>query len=172
MQRKKKRNEYFILSLFWEQRRSRKQWAGLNIPSFFTLTAHNSECLWLFAFLPPNSAGAMSNIFSLDSMLNTSPIWWLPLQHPSPCTYISERRPQSHPNCQSQLLGYWLQSITVFEKMHEEEIQILPTLFLITDSWLWALPLYKPLDSSWAGDGGYTVLETWPYCVPFLLYWG
>ena len=76
MQRKKKRNEYFILSLFWEQRRSRKQWAGLNIPSFFTLTAHNSECLWLFAFLPPNSAGAMSNIFSLDSMLNTSPIWW------------------------------------------------------------------------------------------------
>ena len=34
--KRKKRNEYFILSLFWEQRRSRKQWAGLNIPSIFT----------------------------------------------------------------------------------------------------------------------------------------
>ena len=30
----------------------------------------------------------------------------LTLQHSSPCTYISERRPQSHPNCLSQLLGY------------------------------------------------------------------
>ena len=34
--------------------------------------------------------------FSFDSMLNTFPIWYLPLQHPSPCSYTSERRPQRH----------------------------------------------------------------------------
>ena len=107
-----------------------------------------------FAFLPPNSAGAMSNNFPLDSLLNTSPIWCLPLQHSSPCKDISERRQQSHPNCQSQLLGYWLQFMTVFGKMHEEEIEILSTLFFITDTWLWALALYKPLDSSWVGGKG------------------
>ena len=49
-----------------------------------------------FAFLLPNPAGATINIFSLDSMLNTSSVWCLCLQHPSPCTYISGRRPQRH----------------------------------------------------------------------------
>ena len=119
----KKREKWVFYSFpFFRTKEIKKTVSSLNIPSFFTLTAHNSECLWLFAFQPPNSAGATSNIFSLDSMLNTSAIWWLPLQHPSPCTYISETRLQSHPNCQSQLLGYWLQSKTVFEKLHEEEI--------------------------------------------------
>ena len=39
--------------------------------------------------------------------------------------------------------------MTVFETMQEEDIKILSPLFLITDSWLQALILYKPLDSSW-----------------------
>ena len=121
--KEKKREKWVFYSFpFFRTKEIKKTVSSLNIPSFFTLTAHNSECLWLFAFQPPNSAGATSNIFSLDSMLNTSAIWWLPLQHPSPCTYMSETRLQSHPNCQSQLLGYWLQSKTVFEKLHEEEI--------------------------------------------------
>ena len=39
--------------------------------------------------------------------------------------------------------------MTAFETMKEEEDKILTPLFLITDPWLWALVLYKPLDSSW-----------------------
>ena len=48
------------------------------------------------AFLLRNSARATIHIFSLDSMLNISCIWCLPFQHPSPCSHVSERRPQSH----------------------------------------------------------------------------
>ena len=50
--------------------------------------------------------------------------------------------------------------------MHEEEIQILPTLFLITDTWLWAIPLYKPLDSSWEGGGGHSPWGMTLLCSP------
>ena len=39
--------------------------------------------------------------------------------------------------------------MTALETMQEEEDKILTPLFLITDPWLWALVLYKPLDSSW-----------------------
>ena len=38
--------------------------------------------------------------------------------------------------------------MTVFEEKEEEEIKILTLLFLITDSWLRALNLHKPLDTS------------------------
>ena len=41
----------------------------------------------------------------------------------------------------------------VFETIQEEEIKILSPLFLITDSWLQALALHKPPDSSWSGGG-------------------
>ena len=41
--------------------------------------------------------------------------------------------------------------MTVSKIMQEEEIKILRPLFLITDSWLWALILQKPLDFSWGG---------------------
>jgi len=58
------------------------------------------------------------------------------------------------PNCQSQFLGYWLKPMTVIEKIHEEEIEILCPLLLISDSWLWALAVYKPPDPSWAGGMG------------------
>ena len=58
-----------------------------------------------FAFLPPNSTGATIHIFSFDSMLNTSPIWCLPLHHLSPCSYTSERRLQSH---QTARLHCWV----------------------------------------------------------------
>ena len=128
-----------------------------------------------FASLPLNSAGTMVNNFSLDSMLNISPTWCLPLQHSSPCTYISERRPQSHPNCQGQLLGYWLKPMTIFEKMHEEEIKIVYPLFLITDSWLWAPVLCKvPQTLRGAGDaeGGSTqFFRHEPTVFPSLLAW-
>jgi len=52
--------------------------------------------------------------------------------------------------------------------VQKEEIKILTPLFLITTSCLWALILYKPLDSSWGGD---TVLEAWGYCVPVSTSW-
>ena len=42
----------------------------------------------------------------------------------------------------------------VFETMQEEEIKILSTLLLITDSWLQAFALCKPLDGSWVRGGG------------------
>ena len=106
-----------------------------------------------FAFLPPNSAGATINIFFLGLYAKYLPYLVFTLPTPSPGTYISERRLQSHANCLSQFLGYWLKSMTIFENMQEEEIEILSPLFLIIDSWLWALALYGPLDSSWVGWG-------------------
>jgi len=45
------------------------------------------------------------------------------------------------PNCQTQLLGYWRQFMTVFETMQEEGIKILSASVLITDSWQPALAL-------------------------------
>ena len=65
-------------------------------------------------------------------MINTSCIWCLPLQHPSPCSYKSERRLKNS-------------ITTVFETMQEEEIKVLTPLFLITDSWQRAFMLHKPL---------------------------
>ena len=53
-------------------------------------------------FLLPNSARATIHIFSFDSMLNTSPIC---LQHPSPCSYTSGSRPQSHWTARQ---NYWV----------------------------------------------------------------
>ena len=41
----------------------------------------------------------------------------------------------------------------VFETMQEEEIKILSTLLLITNSWLQAFALCKPLDGSWVRGG-------------------
>ena len=41
--------------------------------------------------------------------------------------------------------------MTIFETMQEEEIKILTPLFLIIDSWMQAVILYKPLDSH--GEG-------------------
>ena len=76
------------------------------------------------------------------AMLNTSCIWCLPFQHHYPCSDISER-PEPL-NCQAQLLGFWLQPMTVFETKQEGEIKTLTPLFLITDSRLWALILYSP----------------------------
>ena len=120
-----------------------------------------------FAFLPPNSAGATINIFFLGLYAKYLPYLVFTLTTPFPLYLHIRKKAVSHPNCQSQLLGYWLQSITVFEKINEEEIQILPTLFLITDSWLWALPLYKPLDSSGRGMGGAHSLRHDPIVFPF-----
>ena len=108
-----------------------------------------------FAFLPPKSAGAVApafspfhfHIFSFDSMLNTSPIWCLPLQDASPYSYTSERMQQSH---QTARLNYWVTDASlVFETMQEEETKILSPLLLIPNSWLETLALYKPRGSSW-----------------------
>ena len=65
-------------------------------------------------------------------MLTTSCVWYLPLQHPSLCSYIIRKQASELPNCQNQLLGYWRQPMPVFDK-------ILTLLFLITDSWLGVL---------------------------------
>ena len=79
---------------------------GLNIPSHFTLTAPNSTCLQLSLFLYPLTLQELRfTFFSFDSLLNTPPIWCLPLQHPSPCSYIWERRPQKH---RTARLNYWV----------------------------------------------------------------
>lgn len=64
-------------------------------------------------------------------MLSTSCIWCLPLQHPSPVVPY-QKEGWEPPNCQVQLLGYWLQFLTVFETTQEEEIRDPITLFLIT----------------------------------------
>ena len=66
-------------------------------------------------------------------------------------------------DCQTELLGYWHQPVTGFETMQEEEYKILTPSLLITDPWLQALILYKPIDSLWSR--GRTVLEAWAYCI-------
>ena len=100
-------------------------------------------------------------------MLNTSSIWCLPLQHPSPC-YISERRRQSQGTAR---LNYWVTDASLWLSLKQckrKKVKILSPLFLITNTWLGALMLYKSLDSSWSGD---TVLEAWVYCVVLSAGW-
>ena len=99
-----------------------------------------------FAFLPLNSAGATLAPIFLWLCAKYIPSWCLHLQHPSPCSCTSERRP---PNCQTQLLGYWCQFMTVFETMQEEEIKILSPLFLITDCETSSYKLLMGGHSSW-----------------------
>ena len=102
---KKKRVSFFFLSLYWEQRQT-EQWASLNIPSFPTLTASNSACQYLsLLFGPLTLRSYTSHLFSFDRMLNTSCVWYLSLQHPSPCNYISERRLKSH---QMARINHWV----------------------------------------------------------------
>ena len=47
------------------------------------------------------------------------------------------------PNCQTQLLDYWCQPVTVFEIVQEEHVKILTPLFLIIDSWTGSPHLIK-----------------------------
>ena len=117
------------------------------------------------AFLSPNSARATIHIFSFDSMLNTPPNWCLCLQHPSPCSYISEKS-QRATELQDSIIGLLTWFMTVFETMQEEESKIISPLFLITDCWL--LALHKPLDSTWTWG---TLIEAWVYCVPLSTDW-
>ena len=116
-------------------------------------------------FLPLNSARATIHIFPFDLMLNTPPIWCLPLQHPSPCSYTSEKS-QGATKLQDSITGLLTWFMTVFETMQEQEIKVLSPLFLITDCWL--LALHKPLDSTWSWG---TVIEAWLYCVPLSANW-
>lgn len=51
------------------------------------------------------SAGATPHTYLPPTMLNTSRIWCLPSQHPSPCIYGSERKLQSH---RTGGLNYWV----------------------------------------------------------------
>ena len=108
-----------------------------------------------FAFLPPNSAGATINIFSLHCMLNTSSVWCLPLQHlPLVLTYQKEGRrdmelPGSVPGITD--LSLWLPLVKCMRKKSRSY-----ALCSSSDSWLWALAVYKLLYSSWAGDGAHS----------------
>ena len=72
-------------------------------------------------------------------------------------------------DCQTELLGYWHQLMTGFETMQEEEYKFLTPSLLITDPWLQALILYKPIDSLWSRGG--TVLEAWAYCISLSASW-
>ena len=69
---------------------------------------------------------------------------------------------------QTQLLGYWCPSVTVFETMQEEEMNTLIPLLLITNPWRQVLILYKPLDSLWNRG---TALDAWACCVPLSANW-
>ena len=99
-----------------------------------------------------------SHLFSFDSKLNTSWIWCLPLQHPSPCSYI--RKKAAEPlNRQTQPLGYWRQSLKLHERRNRDPITLVPHHWLLTASphLIWGLRLFI--------EGG-TVLEAWAGCVP------
>ena len=61
-----------------------------------------------------------------------SPLWWLCLQNPSPCSLQVRKKAAEPPNCQTRLRH---QLMTVFETTQVEEIKILSSLFLITESW-------------------------------------
>ena len=61
--------------------------------------------------------------------------------------------------------------MTVFETMQEEELKILSPLFFITDSWVRAVALYKPLDSSWSRNGAGGGHSSGAYCLPLSTGW-
>ena len=119
-----------------------------NSEQTWTFLVFYVNCSWLlmsvtkFAFLPPNSAGATTHIFSFDSMLNTSCLWCLSLL-PFPFVVTYQKvglRAIEQPHSITGLL------MPVFETRQEEEIKILAPLFLITYSWLRVLALYKALN--------------------------
>ena len=69
-------------------------------------------------------------------MLNTSSIWCLPLQQPSPCSYMSERRPQSR---QTARCSYWVTDVSLWLSLKwckRKRSRSYHLCFLITDSWL------------------------------------
>ena len=123
-----------------------------------------------FAFLPPNSTEATIPIFFPLTLCLIHPISGVYPYNTLPFTYqklTDQKEGCRAPNCQTQSLAYWHQSMTVSETMQEEAIMTLSPLFLITDSWLQALALNQPLDS-WRGC---TVLEAWAYCLPLSTGW-
>lgn len=115
----KKKEEWVFLFLFPENKEDKRTRAGLTTMSITE-----------FAFLPSNSAGAI-HFTPIFNWLYTKYIlyWCLPLQH-LVVTYQKESCRAL--NCQTQSLSYWHQFMAVFETMQEEEIKILPPLFLIT----------------------------------------
>ena len=153
----KKRRIFFFSFSFLRTKKKREQaW------TFLVLFYFNSSELWRsvtkFVFLPPTLQELHFTFFSFDSKLNTFPIWCLSLQHPSPCSYVLERRKEG---CRATKLSDSVSGLLmpVYDCLwNKEGIKILSPLFLITESWLWALALYKPLDSLWvrAGGGGYS----------------
>ena len=54
-------------------------------------------------------------------MLNISCIWCLPLGHSSPCSYVSDRKPQSY--LPDTITGYCHQPMTLSERRKEEKNQ-------------------------------------------------
>ena len=114
------------------------------------------------------------HLLSFDSMLITSCIWCLPLwqSHHRPPLLVFlflnyKEKAAGPPDCQTQLLIYWLQPMTVLETMDRKNTRSLH-LCSSSDPGLQALILYKA--PRLLMGRGPTVLEVWAYCGP-LLHW-
>ena len=146
-------------------------WVAGRLNHWATGAAPNSACLYRSLLFCPLT---LQELFSFDC---TPIFFWLyskyildlefTLTTRFPLLLHIRKKAAGPPNCQTQLLGYWYQPMTVFETVQKEEIKTLTPLFLITGSWLWALILYKPLDFSWGREAQFLGSE--PTVFPSLL---
>ena len=106
VRRKEEKSEFFFSFPFTENKDKQNSEQAWTFLVFSTLTASNSACQYLsLLFGPLTLRSYTSHLFSFDRMLNTSCVWYLSLQHPSPCNYISERRLKSH---QMARINHWV----------------------------------------------------------------
>ena len=122
-----------------------------------------------FAFQPPNSAGII--LYTYLPLTYAKCILYLvfTLQNPSPCSYISERRPQSHWTAR---LNYWVTETSLWLSLKQCKRKKSRSCHLCSPS---LTPDCEP--SSYIspqtphGGGRATVLAAWVYCVPFSASW-
>ena len=126
-----------------DKEKSEQAWTFLTF--LFPVTAPHAECLWLSLLFCPLTLQKL-HLASIFIWLCTKYIPYLlfTLKTLFPLYLCIRKYATESPNARLN----WRQSPTIFETMQKEEIKILFPLLLITDSWLWALAFYKPLDSS------------------------
>ena len=103
MKRKEKEEWVFLFSFPGSEEDKENSEQAWMVPSFFVDCSQLHVCK--FTFLPPNSAGATLRTYIPLTLLNSPLIWSSPFRRPSPCSYTSERRLQSH---QTARLHCWV----------------------------------------------------------------
>ena len=100
-------------------------------------------------------------------MVNSSCIWCLPLQQPSPHRYISERKLRSH---QTARLNCWVTEASLWLSLEQCKRKKWSSYHLSSSSLTPDCELSAYI-SPLMEQGRATVLAAWVYCVPFSASW-